>query len=55
MGKQVDVATKLLDDMQDNHAQWHVESSSSRKLNSINVGRNEELTTKVDELITLIY
>jgi hypothetical protein len=54
MGKQVDVAIKLLDDMQDNHAQWHVESSYSRKVNSINVGRNQESTIKVDELITLI-
>ena len=50
MGKQVDVATKLLDDMQNNHAQWHVERSSSRKVNSINEEKNEELAVKVDEL-----
>ena len=31
MGRPVQVATKLLDDMQNNHAQWHVERSSSRK------------------------
>jgi hypothetical protein len=54
MDKQVDVATKLLDDMQNNHAQRHAEISSSRKIKSINEERNEELTAKVDELITLI-
>jgi hypothetical protein len=32
MDKQVDVATKLLDDMQNNHVQWHVERSSSKKV-----------------------
>jgi hypothetical protein len=36
MGKQVEVVTEILDDMQDNHAQWHVERSSSRKVISIN-------------------
>ena len=25
MGKEIEVAKKLLDDMQDNHAQWHIE------------------------------
>jgi hypothetical protein len=54
MGKQVEVATKLLDDMQDNHAQWHVKRSSSRKVNSINEESNEGLMEKVDVLITLI-
>jgi hypothetical protein len=54
MGKQVEVATKLLDDMQDNHAQWNVEISSSRKVNSINEERNEELTSMVDALLTLL-
>ena len=51
MGKQVAVATKLLDDMQSNHVQWHVERSSSRKVNSINEEKNEELNLKVDELL----
>ena len=41
MGRPVSVATKLLDDMQNNHAQWHVERSSSRKVNSINEEKNE--------------
>jgi hypothetical protein len=54
MGKQVEVATKLLDDMQDNHTQWHIERSSSRKVNSINKESNEVLTAKVDALINLI-
>jgi hypothetical protein len=40
--------------MQNNHAQWHVERSSFKKVNSINKERNEELTAKVDVLITLI-
>jgi hypothetical protein len=40
--------------MQNNHVQWHVERSSLKKVNSINKERNEELTAKVDELITLI-
>jgi hypothetical protein len=31
-----------------------VERSSLKKVNSINKERNEELTAKVDELITLI-
>jgi GTP cyclohydrolase FolE2 len=54
MGKQVEVATKLLDDMQDNHAQWHVERTSSRKVNSINEETNDELKAKVDVLITFL-
>ena len=54
MGKQVDGATKLLNDMQNNHAQWHVERSSSRKVNSINEEKNEELTVKVDELLNIL-
>ena len=54
MGKPVEVATKLLDDMQNNHAQWHVERSSSRKVNSINEEKNEELTVKVDELLNIL-
>jgi hypothetical protein len=54
MGKQVVVATNLLDDMQNNHAQWHVERSSSRKVNSINEEKNEELNLKVDELLKIL-
>ena len=40
--------------MQNNHAQWHVERSSSRKVNSINEEKNEELTVKVDELLNIL-
>jgi hypothetical protein len=40
MVKQVNVATKLMDYMLDNHAEWHVERSSSRKINYINEERN---------------
>jgi hypothetical protein len=40
--------------MQTNHAQWHVDKSSSRKVNAITKGNNEELTSKVDELIHML-
>ena len=40
--------------MQDNHSQWHVERSSSKKVNSITEANNEVLTAKVDELICMI-
>ena len=54
MSKPVELARRLLDDMQSNHAQWHVERSSSRKVNSITEGNNEELTSKVDELLNIL-
>ncbi|MBI0385001.1 hypothetical protein JBE27_54265, partial [Streptomyces albiflaviniger] len=54
MGKKIEIAKKLLNDMQDNHAQWRVERYSSRKVNSITEEKNEELTAKVDELIGMI-
>ena len=54
MGKEIDVATKLLNDMQDNHSQWHVERSTSIKVNSVTEEKNEVLTAKVDELICMI-
>ena len=54
MGKEIDVATKILNDMQDNHSQWRVEQSTSRKVNSVTEEKNEVLTTKVDELICMI-
>jgi hypothetical protein len=37
--------------MQDKPLQWHVERSSSRKVNSITEENNEDVTAKVDELI----
>jgi hypothetical protein len=54
MSKQVDVARRLLDDIQSNHAQCHVERSSSRKVNSVTERRDEELTSKVDELLNIL-
>lgn len=54
MGKEIEIATKLLIDMQDNHSQWHVERSSSKKVNSVTEAENEVLTAKVDELICMI-
>ena len=54
MGKDIALATNLLNDMQDNHSQWHVERSSSKKVNSITEANNEVLTAKVDELICMI-
>ena len=50
MGKQVSVAKKLLDDMRNNHAQWHVERTSKR-VSSITEVNNEDLKSKVDELL----
>ena len=40
--------------MQSNHAQWHVERSFSRKVNSITEGNNEDLTSKLDELLNIL-
>ncbi|KAK1668104.1 hypothetical protein QYE76_056263 [Lolium multiflorum] len=54
MSKPVELARRLLDDMQSNHAQWHVDRSSSRKVNAITEGNNEELTSKVDDLIHML-
>jgi hypothetical protein len=42
MSKEVEQGTKLLDDMQNNHSQWHVERSL-RKVNTIHETENEEL------------
>jgi hypothetical protein len=54
MSKQVEVSRRLLDDMQSNHAQWNVERPSSRKVDSITKGNNEELTSKVGELTNIL-
>src|SRR4051812_37967104 len=54
MGKEIALAIKLLNDMQDNHSQWDVERSSSKKVNSIIESNNDVLTVKVDELICMI-
>jgi hypothetical protein len=52
MGKGVEEGTKLLDDMQNNHSQWHVERSS-RKVNSITENENEELIAKIKKLMLM--
>src|SRR3954462_879211 len=54
MGKQITEAKQLLDNMQDNHAQWHVERSNTKKVNSVTPQENEELTAKLDELILAV-
>src|SRR3954466_716935 len=51
MGKQITEAKQLLDNMQDNHAQWHVERLNTKKVNSVTPQENEELNAKLDELI----
>ena len=51
MGKHITEAKELLDNMQDNHAQWHVERSNTKKVNSVTPQENEELNAKLDELI----
>src|SRR3954465_3858079 len=54
MGKQITEAKQQLDNMQDNHAQWHVERSNTKKVNSITPQENEELNAKLDELILAV-
>src|SRR4051812_42092190 len=51
VGKQIAEAKQLLDNMKDNHAQWHVEISNTKMVNSVTPQENEELTAKLDELI----
>ena len=50
MGKEIEVAKKLLDDMQNNHAQCHFERRNTKKVNAVTSSKNKELTAKVDEL-----
>ena len=54
MGKQITEAKQLLDNMQDNHAQWHVERSNTKKVNSVTPEENVELTAKLDGLILAV-
>ena len=53
MGKPIEDVKKLLDDMQENHAQWHVERTTTKKVNVIEEN-SSELTTKLEELISLM-
>ena len=43
MGRPIDEAKKLLDDMQENHAQWHVERATTKRVNAIEE-KNTELS-----------
>ena len=54
MGKEIEVAKKLLDDMQNNHAQWHIERTNTKKITAVTKSNNEELTAKVDELLSAL-
>src|SRR3954469_11941727 len=54
MGKQITEAKQLLDNMQDNHAQWHVERSITKKVNSVTPQEIKELNSKLDELILAV-
>ena len=54
MGKEIEVAKKLLNDMQDNHGQWHIERTNTKKVNAITETNNEELTAKLDELVAVL-
>ena len=54
MGKQVNVAKQLIYNMQNNHAQWHVDRSNTKKVNSVSPQENKELNAKLDELILAI-
>src|SRR3990170_9082619 len=53
MGKPIKDVKKILDDMQENHAQWHVERTTTKKVNVIEEN-SSELTTKLEELISLM-
>jgi hypothetical protein len=53
MEKEIEIVKKLLNGMQDNHSQQHVKISSTKKVNSVTQESNEDLTTQVDELISI--
>nr|XP_040243978.1 ribonucleoside-diphosphate reductase large subunit-like [Aegilops tauschii subsp. strangulata] len=53
MGKPIEDVKKLLDDMQENHAQWHVERTTTKRMNAMEES-SMELTTKLEELISVM-
>ena len=54
MGKQITEAKQFLDNMQNNHAQWHVERANTKKVNSVTQMENVELPSKLNELILAV-
>lgn len=55
MGQRINGGKKLLDDMQENYAQWYVgRSSLTKKVNVMDQEKNDELRSKIDELIGMI-
>ena len=40
--------------MQDNHAQWNIERTNTKRVNAVTESNNEELTAKVDELLNVL-
>ena len=53
MGEPIEDVKKILDDMQENHAQWRIERTTTKKVNAIQEN-SSELTTKLEELISLM-
>ena len=53
MGKPIDNVKKILDDIEENHAQWHVERTTTKKVNVIEEN-SSELTTNLEELISFM-
>ena len=53
MGKPIDDVKKLIDDIQENHALWHVERTTAKRMNAIEEN-NAELTSKLDEPISVM-
>lgn len=54
MRRPIEEAKQLLANMQESHAQWHVERSTTRKVDAISEEKDGELTAKIDELIDTI-
>ena len=53
MGRPITKAKKLLDDMQENHAQWHVERSTTKR-SMLSKRRIWSWPAKFDELISMM-
>ena len=53
MGKPIEDVKKILENMQENHAQWHDERTTTKRVNAMEE-TNTELTSKIEELISVI-